>query len=297
MGAAVAERLGQIQHGDRVQRRRQLVHADGRDRGRVRQERARRIRAGGGTVGEVGDDHVVAAELQQPGGGHGGPHQRGVVHQHHPGAEHADVLVGGLHDLPARCVAGGGVVAGGVLLGGAHVEQERGARRVGQPGLHGGVVDRADAEPLHDPVPGGGGGGQTGGGGVGGVGGLAVGEREPGQLPAHRAVLQRQDRVGDAGVAQRLGADDRAGAAGAVHHHGGVGIGGDVVVPVHQLGTRAVNTAGYGHAAELPHRAGVQDDQPLPGGLAGGEVGGGMGGVLALLDPLAERLGWDVDPA
>ena len=42
-----------------------------------------------------------------------------------------------------------------------------------------------------------------------------------GQLPTLGAVLQGQDRVGEIQLAQGLGADDRAGAPGAIDHNGG----------------------------------------------------------------------------
>src|SRR5258708_20910684 len=43
--------------------------------------------------------------------------------------------------------------------------------------------------------------------------------------PADRPVSERQHLVGDAGVDQRLGADDRSGATGAIHDDGRLGIG------------------------------------------------------------------------
>src|SRR4029077_12915525 len=60
---------------------------------------------------------------------------------------------------------------------------------------------------------------------------------ESGEVPPHRAVLQRDDAVRNAGVAQRLAAYDAARAAGAVHHHQRLRVGGEVVNPPGELGS------------------------------------------------------------
>ena len=64
----------------------------------------------------------------------------------------------------------------------------------------------------------------------------AVLERLVGERPADGAVAQRHDLVGDAGIDQRLRADDRSGPAGAIDDDGGVGIGRDVAGAQHQFG-------------------------------------------------------------
>ena len=58
---------------------------------------------------------------------------------------------------------------------------------------------------------------------------------QAGEFPAHGAVAQRHDLVGDAGAAQALGAQDAAGAAGAVDHHQGLRVGRDIADAVGQF--------------------------------------------------------------
>jgi hypothetical protein len=121
---------------------------------------------------------------------------------------------------------------------------------------------------------------------------------EPGEVPAHGAVLERDDPVGNAGVDERLRADDRARAAGAVDHDQRVGRGHHVVDPVDELRAGAVGGAGDAHPAVLGERAAVEDDDFLARRDATLHfLRLHARRVLGVLDQLAERLGGHVDAA
>ena len=145
------------------------------------------------------------AHLHQPRPGHHRAHAV-VIDQHDAGVARRHIDVGGLHELAARRRARHREMSGLVLLGAAHVEDiERAlvgfALETGQRG----VVDALDAETLGDLV------GERARLGQP----LGRGRRqrilaparqiEPGQLPPHRAVFERHDRVREAGVAQATG--------------------------------------------------------------------------------------------
>src|SRR5207244_7708119 len=85
-----------------------------------------------------------------------------------------------------------------------------------------------------------------------------------GELPAHGAVLQRDDAVRDAGIAQRLAADDAARAAGAVDHDERFRIGRDVMHTVRELGAGRIDAAGDAHALVFLEGPRVEDDELLP---------------------------------
>ena len=115
-------------------------------------------------------------------------------------------------------------------------------------------------------------------------------------MPAHRAVAQRHHLVRQAGVDQRLRADDAAGAAGAIDHHQRVGRRRDVADAQHQLGARHVGGARDRDALEFVERAAV--DHHHVGAAAHQAVellGGNARRVAGVLDVLAERLARHVD--
>jgi hypothetical protein len=115
-------------------------------------------------------------------------------------------------------------------------------------------------------------------------------------MPAHRAVLERDDLVGQAGVDQRLRADDRPGAAGAVHHHQRLGVRGEVLHAIDQLGAGAVDAARDRHVVELGHRPRIEDHQVGLGIDQLLQVGGiDARRVVLVLHDLAERLARHVD--
>ena len=117
------------------------------------------------------------------------------------------------------------------------------------------------------------------------------------QAPRHGAALQRHHPVGDAGVEEGLGADDGAGAPGAVHHHGGGGIRCDVLDTVDQLAVGHAHGAGNGHARELCRGAPVQDDHVLAAPVHGRELLGlDTRGIEAVLHHLTKGLGRHVHP-
>ena len=128
--------------------------------------------------------------------------------------------------------------------------------------------------------------------------GLPAVQRQSGDGPADRSVPQRRHPVGDAGIDQRLSADDAAGPAGAVDDHQGIGRGGDLADAVDQFRTGHADAAGDRHGPVFLEPAGIQDD----------DVGLGIDqrldrgcrqrrGVAAGFDQLAERLAGDVDVA
>ena len=121
---------------------------------------------------------------------------------------------------------------------------------------------------------------------------------QPGQFPAHRAVAQRHHLVGNAGAAQALGAQDAAGAAGAVDHHQRLRIGHDVADAIGQFAARHADPGRDRHAGEFLQRAAVQHHHVAPGidpGLQFRRID--AFGAVVVLHPFAERLGRDVDAA
>ncbi len=170
-------------------------------------------------------------------------------------------MIGFLHQLPAGRGAGTGQVAGGEFFRSAHIEQVVGALGIGLPAPPLGQVDARHIGPVRDrprrglrfgplllvdraeaPV-------------------LAVLQFLPGQGPADGAVAQRRHRVGDAGVHQGLGANDAAGASGAVDHHSGARVGGQFTHPQHQFGAGHAGAAGDAHGLVLVEAPGIQYHQ------------------------------------
>ena len=88
-------------------------------------------------------------------------------------------------------------------------------------------------------------------------------DREARELPSHGSVLQRHHGVRDAGVAQRLTADDAARAPGAVHNDQRVWARWQIVDAPDQLRARHVDAAGNIHAVVFLERTRVHDDDFL----------------------------------
>ena len=80
-----------------------------------------------------------------------------------------------------------------------------------------------------------------------------------GEGPADGAVAQRHHLVGDAGIDQRLGADDRAGAAGAIDDDGGRGIGRRAAGAQHEFGAGHADRAGDVHGGVFVEAADIED--------------------------------------
>ncbi|KAG1444830.1 hypothetical protein G6F57_017719 [Rhizopus arrhizus] len=164
------------------------------------------------------------AQLRQPGAG--GQRAHAVpIRQHDACAAGRQVLVGRLHQLPARRPAPAFQMPGLVFLAGAHVELvERTRRLLRLERRERRRVDIPDAGALRHVA------GLFARSGQRGFARLrqgrlaAIGQFPARQQPFHRAVAQGGDTVRNAGVDQRLRADDAAGAAGAVDHHKGLGI-------------------------------------------------------------------------
>ncbi len=87
---------------------------------------------------------------------------------------------------------------------------------------------------------------------------LAVGQRLPGQGPADGAVTQGGHRVGHAGIDQRLGADDAAGAPGAVDDNARGRIRRQFTGAQHQFGTGHADAGGDAHGLVFLEAAGVE---------------------------------------
>lgn len=87
---------------------------------------------------------------------------------------------------------------------------------------------------------------------------LAVFQRLPGQGPADGAVAQGGHRVGDAGVDQGLGADDAAGASGAVDDNAGCRVRCQLAGAQHQLRPRHADATGNAHGLVFVETPGVE---------------------------------------
>ena len=116
------------------------------------------------------------------------------------------------------------------------------------------------------------------------------------ERPADRAVAQRHHLVGDAGVDQRLGADDRAGAAGAIDDNGGLRIRRSAARAQHQLGARYADRARDVHGGVFVEAADIED---LNVGAISDQGADFLGGqrrrVAAMLHQLAKGLGIGID--
>jgi hypothetical protein len=117
-----------------------------------------------------------------------------------------------------------------------------------------------------------------------------------GERPAHRAVLERDHRVRDPGVDERLRPDDAARAPGAVDHHQCLRIGREVAYAMHELGPGHVDAAGNAHPPVLGQRPAVEDHQLAPGRRQPRQFRGrDVRRAIRRFDELAESLAWHVD--
>jgi len=116
------------------------------------------------------------------------------------------------------------------------------------------------------------------------------------QSPADRSVPQRQHLVGDAGIDQRLGADDRPGAAGAIHDDRRLRIRRNAARAQHQFRAGHADGAGYVHGRIFVEPPDIQNrDIGLSRNQRGDLVGGQRRRMLTLLDQFAKRLGVGID--
>ena len=241
---------------------------------------------------------VAPPHLHEPGRGHRGAHAV-AVDEDDARAKRADLLVGGLHELAARDPPGVGQVAGLVLLAGADVEdEERTPAGFRTPSVEGGAVDGPHVEALRDPRRRRAGLLEPHGGRPCRMLRLALGEREPREVPCHGAVSEADHAVGHAGVDDRLRADDAPGPARAVHDDGGVRRRDRVVHAVGELGAGAAYSTRNAEVGELGRRPAVQNDDIVAGREHRVELlGGDRGRAELVLDHLPERLARDVDAA
>ncbi|MQM39700.1 hypothetical protein KBTX_03731 [wastewater metagenome] len=99
-----------------------------------------------------------------------------------------------------------------------------------------------------------------------------MGSGPAGELPAHGAVAQGIDRVGHAELDQRLGADDPAGAPGAVDHDGGIRVRDQRFQAHGQLHVGAAACPGDAHAPVFRRRPRVEEMEALAVADTGGKL-------------------------
>ena len=110
-------------------------------------------------------------------------------------------------------------------------------------------------------------------------------------MPAHGAVFQRHDPIRQTGIDQRLRADDRARAPGAVHHDQRIRVCCECGYPVDQLGSRTIECTGNVHHRVFAHRPGIDHQDVLTGIQLCLQIGrGDARRGITVLDILAERL-------
>ena len=210
------------------------------------------------------DDINLPAHLCEPRGGHVGAHAV-VIGQHDARAAHGGGVIGFLHELAAGRAGKAGQVAGGVFLGRAHVElvdravrglqfgnvSQRNTRHVGafSHGARIGLCLRAcfDRHLLQVTTAG------------------AMVEHLIGQQPADGAIAQCRHRVGDAGIHERLRADDAARASRAIDDDLRGRVRCQLADAQHQLGTRHARRRGDAHGLKLFIAARIDDHHVAPG--------------------------------
>ena len=214
----------------------------------------RAARAG---VDRIGHVHLPA-HLREPRGGHIRTYAV-VVGQDNAGAAHGDGVVSLLHELSARGAGKAGQVAGGIFLGRAHVQLvERAVRgfqlgNVGQGnaghvgtfrhgagislGLRAGLCGHGFRVPTVD----------------------AVVQHLIGQQPADGAIAQRRHRVGNAGIHERLRADDAARAPGTVDDDLRGRVRRQFTDAQHKLRPRHAGRSGDAHGLEFVIAARIDD--------------------------------------
>ena len=141
------------------------------------------------------DAHIAPPHAEEPQGGHGGA-RAVIVGEHDARPAHRRVTIGRLDQLSARRVAASRQVSGFVFLRAADIEQvERAFVGFAAPAVEGFGAGEAHAglAGVRSGLlrPGAGGAGKRRRASSG-----AAFEREAGQFPTHRPVLQRDDGVG-----------------------------------------------------------------------------------------------------
>ncbi len=117
-------------------------------------------------------------------------------------------------------------------------------------------------------------------------------------MPAHGAVTQRDDAIRYPGIDQRLGTDDTARAAGAVHDDERIRGWGQVVYAVDQLTAWYTDAAGDIHVLVFLHRPAVQYHQFLARIELGLQLlGRKRGRSVLMLDEFAKGLARHIDTA
>ena len=201
----------------------------------------------------------MPAHLQQPRCGHRRPDPV-VVDKHGARAPNGEECVGFLHELSAGRRARVRKMPGGELLRCPDIEDiQITVRRFAPPFVERLGIDRSDAETFRDArrrrqrlfqtrlrdfrrTP-----------------RRALDDVEAGQMPVLRPVFQGHHSVGNAGVDQRLGADDAAGAAAAIDDYRRIGRGRQIGETVHDLRAGHAHGAGNTVAVELFVGARVED--------------------------------------
>ena len=297
--------LAVIAAGGQIDYRRRFGRKHGGQRGGFEAKRWILCRAQddrGGLAGLGAGRHqhidVAPAHLQQPRCRHDGAALE-IVDQHHARAEDADILIGCLDELTAGRRDRSGKVARRIFARVAHVEDIKRARSaLALPAAQRVEVDMLDAGTLADA----------------GRRRLGPGQRlcrrrawrQPalhaviglmaGQGPAHGAVAQRHHLVRQAGIHQRLGADDAAGATGAIDHHRRRRRRRQIGKAHYQLGARHVDRGRDRDAVEFIERPAIDDDHVIAGiEHALQIISVDADRAAAVLDDFAERLARHVD--
>ncbi len=208
----------------------------------------------GAVMATVEHEHFPA-HLRQPRPSHVGADSF-IVRQHDASAAHGRGHVDLLDQLPAGIMAKAAEMAGAVFRLVADVEAIERAIGLRLQDSHFRHADMPDAGPIGD---------------VARIDfraleradlaalARAVFELPARQRPADGAVAQRHHLVGNTGIDQRLGADDRAGAAGAIDDDGGRGIGRGAAGAQHQFGAGHADRARDVHGRIFVEAPDIED--------------------------------------
>ena len=244
-------------HGGAV--RLQLLRRDRGGFGTVEREHARigrrHARFQRRTVKTMVKHHRIPAHALEPRGGHPRP-DPGVVDQDDARTPHAEPAVGLLDQLPARRRQRARQMPVAVLGRVAHIEHvKRAPVGLALPLRQSRAVDCRHAVAPRDRVGALPRRGDARGRDFGCAPRRPADHVKPGEMPRHRAVLQRHDPVRHAGVDQCLGADDAARAPAAIDDDERVGRRHHFVKAVDQLGTGDAD--GTGDAVRVVFRVGT----------------------------------------